>query len=245
MDALMFKLSMRVFCAVFLISIGMCTKASVNYEPLAFYGVPLFYSNHTPRIAPCNFDQQSGFGSCGWNSYPEYSVIPLVKPSDPTKQILVNYSMYQEVICNDEQCFTSDYHEPYGLLSGFKGTTYWSVPTGYYLLNGPNGVHGVKFGNGPLKDNYPIRDIYMINNDRDIDGEYLSLKNTKGVYNVACNKLTRMCRYLGKEYTLLELNQIVPFVKTAICDEFLCYIDGNKERVAGINPKRKDIYEGL
>ncbi|MFO5742357.1 hypothetical protein ACLBPW_30125, partial [Klebsiella pneumoniae] len=62
----------------------------------------------TSRIAPCILDQQSGLGSCGWTSYPEYSVIPLVKPSDPTKQILVNYSMYQKGISNNEQCLTSD-----------------------------------------------------------------------------------------------------------------------------------------
>ncbi|BBI55708.1 hypothetical protein [Pseudomonas phage U1B] len=241
----MFKLSMRIFCAVFLISIGMYTKASVNYEPLAFYGVPLFYSNHTPRIAPCNFNKQSKLGSCGWTSYPENSIILVVHPSDPTKQLPVEYSMYQEVICENDQCYTSDYHEPYGYLLGFKGTTYWSVPTGYYLLNGPNGVHGVKFGNGPLKDTYPIRDVYMVNNDRVIDGEYLTLQNTRGFYNVVCSQLTQMCKYFGKEYTLLELNQIIPFVKTTTCDEFLCYINNDKGKVAGINPKRKDIYEGL
>ncbi|WP_410123607.1 hypothetical protein, partial [Klebsiella pneumoniae] len=62
-------------------------------------------------------------------------------------------------MCNDEQCFTSDYHESYGLLSGFKGTTYWSEPTGYYLLKGRNGVHGVKSGNRRLEDNYLIYDV--------------------------------------------------------------------------------------
>ncbi|MFO5736217.1 hypothetical protein, partial [Klebsiella pneumoniae] len=93
--------------------------------------------------------------------------------------------------------------------------------------------------------NYYIRCIYKINNERDIDGEYLSLKNTKGIYNVMCSPLTQMCKYLGKEYTLLELNQLIPFVKTTICDEYLCYIDNSKGKVAGINPKRKDIYEGL
>lgn len=239
------KLSIRVILTFILIGIGSYTKANDRYEPLAYYGVPLFYSSHTPKIAPCNFDKQSKFGSCGWTSYPEYSVISVVKPSNPTKQIPINYSMYQEVICKDELCFTSDYHEPYGSLSGFKGTTYWSVPTGYYLLNGPTGVHGVKFGNGPLKDSYPIRDIYMINNDRDIDGKYITLRNTRNVYNVVCNTLTKMCKYLGKEYTLLELNQIVPFVKTTTCDEILCYINNDKNKVAGINPKRKDIYKGI
>ncbi|MFO6285244.1 hypothetical protein ACLBVW_37425, partial [Pseudomonas aeruginosa] len=71
-------------------------------------------------------------------------------------------------------------------------------------------------------------------------GLLFSLRNSKGISHVMCSPLTQLCKFLGKEYTLLVLNQLIPFVKTTICDEYLCYIYKSNDKDGDINPKGKD-----
>lgn len=230
---------------VLLLSLLLWPLVCFSKDPLAYYGVPLFYSHHTPKIAPCAFDNESKLGSCGWTSYPIQIQVTLARSTQPELQQKEMIDTYREVVCIDESCYTSKYNDPAGFIKGFKGTSYWSVPVGYYLAVLNNEVKAVKYGNGPYVNQFPIRDV-LVPFGESVDGEHYNLKQTEGTYNVQCNVETEHCNYLGMDVTLLKLALLVPFAKTTDCDELLCYTNSTKQWVAGINPnKREDIFRGM
>jgi hypothetical protein len=141
-------------------------------------------------------------------------------------------SLTQAVTCVSDICNTY-YDEPQGSLSDFKGTTYWTVPVGYYLTIMNGEPTAVKYGNGPLADHYPMRDIKIVDkvNDRP-DGHYLTLKQTRGTYNVHCNAAGD-CSYMGNEVNWTGLPGLIPKVLTANCSKYLCFDPSG--RVAGAN----------
>lgn len=228
-----------------LLVIAFPALAQDSKEPLVYAQTPLFYSTFTPQVAPCFFDNNSRHGTCGWKTWPEEITVAVTKRSKPDEAYSYPINGNVEAVCINEYCHDT-YGQLVGIVRGHVGTTYWGLPRGYYLTMVENTFTAIKHGNGSLKHEFPIRDLmYSQYNDKKADGETLDLRFTETLYNVYCNVEMERCSYLGKEWTLLELAQLIPFVKTATCDDYLCYIDNRKSQVAGINPARRDIYDGI
>ncbi|BEG72468.1 hypothetical protein RVBP21_0960 [Pseudomonas phage BRkr] len=231
--------------ALFLMSFACIVFGQEVKDPLIYAQTPLFFSTFTPKVAPCFFNNDSRHGVCGWKTWPDEITVAVTRRSKPTEVYSYVTNGNVEVVCIDEYCRDA-YGQLVGVVRGHSGTTYWELPRGYYLTMVNNSFTAIKFGNGSLKHEFPIRDLLPSKyNDKKADGETLDLRFTEALYNVYCNVEMERCNYLGKEWTLLELAQLVPFVKTATCDEYLCYIDNRKSQVAGINPARRDIYDGI
>lgn len=231
------------FLLLMLLSIS-TAFASPGKEPLMYAQTPLFYSTFTPKVAPCFFDSVSRQGACGWETWPEEIPVSVTRRgTDDIHDFMIRGNV--QVVCIEERC-VDVYGQLRGLVYGHSGITYWDIPRGYYLSMIDRKFTAIKFGNGSLKETFPIRDIAVSPyNDKKVDGDVLDEQLTQNLYNVYCNEDVARCSYLGIELTLFELTQIVPFVKTETCDEYLCYIDNKKSQVAGVNPKQVILYDGI
>ncbi|AEH03649.1 hypothetical protein AVT69_gp224 [Pseudomonas phage PhiPA3] len=211
-------------------------------DPVVYKHVPYWYTVQTPKEISCVYTPGANMGMCGVPNYPDEVTVSVTRRSDYTEERAYRVATYIQYVCIDGVC-SDAYGAIGGVLEGEVGITYWELPRGYYVTTEQGQYKAYKHGNGPLAQRFPIRDVLL--NGESIDGFYVSVEQTQNLYNVHCNVQTQRCEYLGRELTLLELAQLVPFVKTDMCDAYLCYINSNKAMVAGINPDRKDIYVGL
>jgi hypothetical protein len=226
----------RILCVLLLL---FCSPvwAQSEKEPLVYASVPLPYSKFTPKVAPCSYEKESTMGVCGWTTYPEQTMVSVTVRSNTQWRNVYQIDMYQEVVCNNGVC-TDAFQQPQGSLPTLVGISYWQIPIGYYLTESPNGFIAVKHGNGPLAKHYPIRDVYVKDTKR-LDGEHVPLEKTAHLYQVACQEQSGQCLYLGRVLPVTELANWIPNVLTETCDQYLCYLNSDRQQVVGLNPKRE------
>lgn len=221
---------LKVFTLACIVLLGYGIFQAVHADPLRYYGTPVFYGKFTPKVAHCTFDLPSKYGFCGWKEYPDYGVVGMSTMSGKKKGLQV--VLYDEVICDDVLCQTN-YSEPRGKIDS-KGVSYWYIPKGFYLAS-INGIPtAVKYGNGPLTQSYPIRDVILPAKTTDYpDGAFIPVDNDD-TYRVFCNP-ARECSYMGQVMEYPELKQYVAPVLTTRCNDLFCYND--RDQIVGTNPK--------
>jgi hypothetical protein len=201
-------------------------------EPLRYVGVPVFYSKFVPKLAPCTFNPGSSYGFCGWMLYPEEGEVGVATMDNKVKEAFF-IRLYDEVVCVNAVCATN-YGEPRGAIDG-KGTSYWYVPKGFYLVKLAGAINAVKYGNGPLADKYPIRAVKILPEYNDMpDGKYVPEDEDSLSYDVWCNAGNE-CSYMGRIMTFTDLRKYIPPRMTLYCDKRFCF--NEDQRIAGINPK--------
>lgn len=205
------------------------TSLTATADPVRYYTTPVFYGKFVPKVAPCTVNIPTRYGFCGWANYPEEGEVGTIHDGIKAGVFL---RLYDEVVCIDDICETN-YDEPRGSIDS-KGVTYWYIPKGFYLATIAGKATAVKYGNGPLKRNYPIRDVIIPDGSTDWpDGEFIPVEDDQ-TYRVFCN-VARECSYMGRVMEYPELKRYVKPVLTTRCDSLFCYDDW--ERIVGTNPK--------
>lgn len=224
---------LAVFFAIFFIVMHNKSYAADQYR---YVGTPVFYSKYVPKSVDCLYEVNSKQGSCFIKNYPENGVVGIASTDPIPKTEAVQVRLYMEVVCNKGIC-TSPYGEKAGTIKA-QETSYWTVPTGFYLYSTDDKVKAYKAGNGPLKKEYPIRDVKLLPDmyDDTPDGYYIPEADTRLNFNVYCNA-GNDCTYMGKEITYSELQNYVPKRLSHQCDIHFCYDD--KQLIVGLNPKYK------
>lgn len=202
-------------------------------EPIQYFGTPMFYSKFVPDEFVCNYNPKALFGYCGDRTLPEEAIVGYTLKDDSTQGTGASIRMYNEVVCLLGEC-KSQYGEPYGQVKEL-GTSYWYVPTGFYLATGPKGTTAFKHGNGPMADQYPIRNVKVIPELNDPPrGKIKAYKDTLIRYDVYCNPVEE-CSYMGRVMLATQLVKYIPKVLTTNCSTRFCY---NPDlTIAGLNPK--------
>lgn len=202
-------------------------------EQQRYVGVPVFYSKFVPKSVDCEFDRKGVQGTCGITNYPDTGTIGITSVEVKPKAEAVQVRLYMEVVCTNGFC-TSPYGEKAGTLKR-QETSYWTVPTGFYLYEHDGKVTAYKAGNGPLAKDYPIRDVWILPEYDDLpDGYYIPEAETRMNFNVHCNPAND-CIYMGKELTYSQLQKYVPKRMSTQCDVRFCY--DTKNLIVGLNPK--------
>lgn len=205
-------------------------------EPQRWVGVPVFYSKFVPKQVKCSYQKDANQGTCGIESYADVGTVGLTTAEADPKIEEVKIRLYMEVTCVNHQC-RSPYGEPAGIVA-LKETSYWTVPTGFYLYSTADGVTAYKAGNGPLAKDYPIRNVWLLPEYNDVpDGYYLPEESNRLNFQVWCN-VADECSYMGKEINYIQLKKYVPKRLSALCDERFCY--DPQYSVIGLNPKRHE-----
>lgn len=221
---------MKRYIALFLVICGMSWWMHVQAEPVRYYTTPVFYGKFTPKLAHCTVDAPARYGFCGWPLYAEEGEVGVTGPDGKPEGVFTR--LYDEVVCLDDICETN-YSEPRGSIDS-KGVTYWYVPKGFYLATLSGKVTAIKYGNGPLARNYPIRDVVLPAGTTDWpDGEFIPVEDDQ-TYRVWCNEALE-CSYMSRVMEYSELKQYIPPVLTTRCDSLFCYDD--RTRIVGTNPK--------
>uniref|UniRef100_A0AB39CDB2 Uncharacterized protein n=1 Tax=Pseudomonas phage RVTF4 TaxID=3236931 RepID=A0AB39CDB2_9VIRU len=224
----MYKLIRYLGLAMIMLGLVIIT-ANAHAEPVRYYSTPVFYGKYTPKIAHCTVDVPARYGFCGWPLYAEEGEVGVTGTNGPEG---VFTRLYDEVICLGDICETN-YSEPRGSIES-EGVTYWYVPKGFYLATIAGKVTAVKYGNGPLARNYPIRDVIIPKGSTDWpDGQFIPVEDDK-TYRVWCNE-ARECSYMSRVMEYSKLKQYIPPVLTIKCDSLFCYDD--RDRIVGTNPK--------
>lgn len=212
---------------VFMYAVG-AKAAGVEY-----YGTPMFYSAYMPDQYQCTLDKTAGLGYCGQKNAPEVAVIGMTKKDAPDEAEGVVVDMFNEVVCSSGQC-KSYYDQPFGTTLE-PGTTYWKVPTGYYIAPGAGGTTAYRHGTGPLAKVFPIRNVKELLEYNDPPmGFQLKDKDTTIRYDVYCN-VAAECNYMGRQLPASEMRKYLPVVLTYNCHGPLCY--NQDKSVAGLNAK--------
>lgn len=209
---------------------GMSAHAADQYR---YVGVPVFYSKFVPKAVDCEYDRKGVQGTCGIKNYPTTGTIGITTVAVTPKAEAVQIRLYMEVVCTKGFC-TSPYGEKAGAIQR-QETSYWVVPTGFYLHESDGKVKAYKAGNGPLAKDYPIRDVWILPEYDDLpDGYYIPEASNRMTFNVHCNPGNE-CIYMGKELTYAQLQQYVPKRMSTKCDVRFCYDKENL--IVGLNPK--------
>lgn len=220
------------YIALFLVMLfASITQAA---EPLRWVGVPVFYSKFVPKLAPCTYNAETQYGFCGWPNYPEEGELGVATMDDTTKEAFV-VRLYDEVLCVADKC-ASSYGEPRGSLPTTK-PQYWYIPKGFYLTELNGAPTAVKYGNGPLQREYPIRAVKQLPAYPDVpDGVSIPESQDALTYDVWCN-VGLECSYMGRVFTYTELERLIPKRLTHNCNGVFCFTP--EGRVAGLDPKAK------
>lgn len=219
-----------IFFAVWLIFTTSNAKAT---EPQRWVGVPLFYTTMVPKVADCTYDETATYGHCGWKGYPEEATVGLTTVSESPVIEVINTRLYTEVTCVKGVCKTQ-FGQPVGEVTD-KGVSYWTLPTGFYLTELNGKITAVKFGNGPKAKTYPIRDVLLLPEYKELpDGFYIPEETERLAFDAYCNPGNE-CSYMGKVINYASLNKYVPKRRSMDCDEQFCYINDNE--VIGLNPR--------
>lgn len=202
-------------------------------EPQRWVGTPVFYSKFVPKEVTCEYQKAARQGTCGIKGYSETGTVGLTTAEVEPKIEAVQVRLYMEITCVEGKCKTP-YGEPAGIVDT-QQTSYWTVPTGFYLYPVDGKVKAYKAGNGPLAKDYPIRSVWILPEYNDMpDGYFIPEDKERLTFNVWCNDGNE-CSYMGKEINYAQLNRYVPKRLSTMCDIRFCY-DTNK-LIVGLNPK--------
>lgn len=202
---------------------------SVNAASLEYYGTPVFYGKYAPDQVNCTYDKDSRYGFCGEDSAPIEGKVGITNPDEPGRGVGVTIDLRTELVCLDGVC-KSNYGEPLGKIK-LKGTSYWTIPTGYYLSDASGQYLAYKHGKGPLAKIYRMKTVYVLPGLNDPANGIMVATN-----EVYCN-VSYECSYLGIKMSRVDLAKYIPKVLTHKCDPLFCY--NNDQTIAGLNPKPK------
>lgn len=218
----------RFFLQVACIALGFFIGMHLNKATASeYYGTPIYYSKYFEDSYPCVIGKAE-LNYCGDPKFPETAVIGYQDIEGVSSS---RVTLLTEVVCTAGVC-SSNYGEPYG-RTGLPGTTYWSVPVGYYLDLVEGKVRAIRHGTGALAETYPIRDVINLRDYQD-PPRGIEQKDTLMRYNVYCN-IANECSYLGRRMMASELRQYIPRVLTYNCQGWFCY--NADYSIAGLNPK--------
>jgi hypothetical protein len=203
----------------------------VQAEPMRYLGLPVFYSQFTPKVAHCVEDAESKYNVCGWAKYPELGKLGITTTREQPYREGYTVELMDAVLCIEGRCATN-FNELRGSISK-RETGYWYIPKGFYLTDIGGKATAVKYGNGPLASTYPIRNVVLLPGETP-DGLFVPEDQERLVYSVTCN-IADECSYLSRVMTLTELTKYIPKRLSTICDLQLCYDPAGK--VIGLNPK--------
>lgn len=216
---------MKIITLILLMMSGWVSAASIEY-----YGTPVFYGKYSPDKVTCTYDRDSRYGFCGDDSAPIEGKVGVTNPNEPGHGVGVTVALFTELVCLEGIC-KSNYGEPLGEI-GLKGTSYWTIPTGYYLSDRNGSYMAYKHGKGPLAKKYRMHTVYALPGYND-PANGIMIAATKG-YDIHCNTVGE-CSYLGIDLKQSGLIKYIPKVLTYNCDVQFCY---NPDlTVAGLNPK--------
>lgn len=205
----------------------------VKAEPLQYYGTPVFYGKFMPDTVDCIYNEKHRYGYCGVEPPVEEGEVGYTVPGQPGKGIGQVIRLYGEVVCTDFHC-ASNYGEPLGIVEA-KGTSYWYVPTGFYISNHTGVYKAYKHGTGPYAHDFPKKNIKVIPELNDLPrGIIQEYKDTLERYDVYCND-GGDCSYLNRVMTIEQLAEYVPKVMTTRCGPTFCYHPD--DTIAGLNPR--------
>lgn len=210
--------------------IALC--GSVQAEPLRYLGLPVFYSNFTPKLAPCVVDKETNYNHCGWKRYPEEATVGVATPGPEPFREGYQIELMDSVICVNGNCQTN-YGELRGKFEDTSGLQYWYIPKGFYLTKLNGKYTAVKYGNGPQGNLFPIRGVELLPGEVP-DGEFIPEEKERMVYEVSCNAANE-CSYLGRVMSLWKLQEYLPKALSYTCSDQFCYDPQGK--IIGINPK--------
>lgn len=213
-----------------------CSTMVFGTEPQRWVGTPVFYSKYVPKVVDCEYNNSVSYGFCGVHNYPELGKMGLTTLEHNTPPEVLDVRLYTEVTCVLGQCNTQ-FGEPVGNIDT-QGTSYWTVPTGFYLITVNRKTVAYKYGNGPLAKNYPIRGVQLIQGYDQPDGYYIPEEAERLTFNVHCN-VSDECSYMGKVINYADLNKYVPKRLSTQCDVRFCY--DTHQLIVGLNPRNKNV----
>lgn len=207
----------------------------VKAAPMQFYGTPMFYGKYTEPKQPCVFNKAAAYGYCGGANTPEVAVIGFTDPTEPTSGFGLTTRLLTEVICVAGKC-ASNFGEPMGRIKS-QTTSYWTIPTGYYLASNDEEQVAYQQGTGPLAEEfprYPVKEIPTLQDPPRGVARYFN--DGLDRYEVYCNKALE-CSYMGQQLMASDLPRYIPKVMTYNCGKVFCY--HADKTIAGLNPKRR------
>lgn len=210
-----------------------CRIEGVHAEPIQYYGTPVFYGKFAPDRYKCVYVEDKRYGYCGALGLVEEGEVGFTGPNDSNKGVGYVIRLYGEVVCNNGNC-TSNYGEPLGQIAK-ADTSYWYIPTGYYLADVKGEYYAFKHGHGPLAHDFPMKNVKVLPGyDDPVDGVQEHFKHDYVRYAVYCNESLE-CSYMGRVMLASQLVDYIPKVMTTTCNKLFCY---NPDlTIAGLNPR--------
>lgn len=210
-----------------------CRIEGVNAAPLQYFGTPVFYGKFAPDQYTCTYNTEHRYGYCGALGLVEEGVVGFTDPKDPNKGVGYLMRLYGEIVCTNGNC-TSNYGEPLGQIAS-SDTSYWYIPTGYYLANLGDKYVAFKHGHGPLAHDFPMKNVKVLPGyDDPATGVSEHFKDTRERYDVYCNASLE-CSYMGRVMLASQLIDYIPKVMTTSCSMLFCYHPDLT--IAGLNPR--------
>lgn len=210
-----------------------CRIEGVHAEPVQYFGTPVFYGKYAPDQFKCVYTADHHYGYCGALGSVEEGEVGFTDPNDPSKAVGYVMRLYGEVICTNGKCM-SNYGEPLGQITSAE-TSYWYIPTGYYLTNLGKEYITFKQGTGPLAHVFPMKNVKVLPEyDDPPTGVTEQFKDIRERYDVYCNASLE-CSYMGRVMMASQLPQYIPKVLTTSCNQLFCFHPDLT--IAGLNPK--------
>lgn len=201
--------------------------------PLQYYGTPVFYGKFAPDQFECIYNGTHRYGYCGALGSVEEGEVGFTDPNDPNKGVGYVMRLYGEIVCVNGNC-NSNYGEPLGQIANTE-TSYWYIPTGYYLADVKGKYFAFKHGHGPLAHDFPMKNVKVLPEYNDpVNGVQEHFKDTRERYDVYCNEAME-CSYMGRVMLASQLHDYIPKVMTTNCSKLFCYHPDLT--IAGLNPK--------
>lgn len=221
---------------IFIMAVAITTWRidSANATPVQYLGTPVFYGKYTSDQVGCVYNQGANYGFCGDIRDPEEGEIGLTNPTEPNRGVGAMIRLFTEVTCVNGKC-ASNYGEPLGYMAN-TGTSYWYIPTGYYLSNNGQNILAYRQGTGPRANEFPMAPVKVLDALQDPPrGIVRHYNDNLERYNVYCNKALE-CNYMGRVLVASQLHQYIPKVMTHNCGDVFCY---HADRtIAGLNPRK-------
>ncbi|ABY63118.1 hypothetical protein ST201phi2-1p292 [Pseudomonas phage 201phi2-1] len=223
-----------VIVGIIAVIILTCRIQGVHAAPMQYFGTPIFYGKYSTDKVECVFNQSAAYGFCGDIRDPEEGVVGLTNPNDPTKGVGAMVRLFTEVVCVKGEC-ASNYGEPLGRIADTR-TSYWYIPTGYYLGNKGENALAYRQGTGPMANEFPMSSIKVLGALQDPPrGVVRKYNDDLERYNVYCNESLE-CSYMGRVMMASQLAEYIPKVLTYSCGTVFCY--HADKTIAGLNPRK-------
>lgn len=223
-----------IIIAIVAVVIISCRIEGVHAAPIQYLGTPVFYGKYAPDQVRCVYNQGARYGFCGDIRDPEEGEVGLTNPSEPDRGVGVMTRLFTEVTCVAGKC-ASNYGEPLGQMTNAE-TSYWYIPTGYYLGNLGQNVLAYRQGTGPMANEFPMAPVKVLDALQDPPRGVVKRYNDQlERYNVYCNDALE-CSYMGRVMLASQLDQYIPKVMTYNCGTVFCY--HADKTVAGLNPRQ-------